>query len=153
MKLKFTRLTNERGGATVEFALLLPVWFILFFGMLDYGWYLTNLLVLENAVASGARAAVKVKYWLDEDDPDFRDPESVAIETVKASFWINSTLKEKYIETILMDEDSQEVMDFSDPVEYFQVKVTDYPYTPLTGYLPDNLIPKKIGAFAMTVFP
>lgn len=149
-----TRLIKEEtGGAAVEFAVLLPVWFMLFFGLLDYGWYLTNLMVLENAVATGARAGVKVKYWLDENDPDFKNPMTVAQQTVQASFWISKNLKRAQIQAVLLDDENQEVTDLSDPYAYLQVKIIGYPYEPLTGYLPENLIPQKIGAFAMTVFP
>ncbi len=89
MSLKrFSRFGKQSGGSAVEFALLLPIWLFFFFGLLDYGWYLTNLMVLENAVASGARAGVKVKYWLEESDPNFQDPREVATTAAENGFWL-----------------------------------------------------------------
>jgi Flp pilus assembly protein TadG len=155
MRPRFCSLKNEEGSSAVEFAVLLPVWLILFFGLLDYGWYLTNLIVLENAVASGARAGVKTQYWLDENDEDYKNPAEVAQKIVLSSFWLNKTLKANHISATFLDKEQQIIdMDTSEPsYTYFQVRVTDYAFEPLTGYLPEALIPQKIGAFAMTVFP
>jgi Flp pilus assembly protein TadG len=152
--LKFSRprFLNNRGGAAVEFAILVPVWLFLFFGMLDYAWYLTNLMVMENAVASGARAGVKVKYWLDAADDGYQDPKLIAANAVKNAFWLDDSLESSGIKVTLKDADNN-IPDPDEPYQFLEVKVVDYAYTPLTGYLPDNLIPHKISAVSLMAFP
>lgn len=49
-------LTDERGGAA-EFALILPVFLVLFFGIIDGGRYLWEINRAEKATQAGARAA------------------------------------------------------------------------------------------------
>jgi hypothetical protein len=49
---------NRRAAAAVEFALVAPVFFLLVFGMIEYGRMLMVQQVLTNASREGARAAV-----------------------------------------------------------------------------------------------
>src|SRR5262249_23270313 len=46
-----------RGGAAVEFALVLPLFMALVMGALDYGWFFFSSQVVTNAAREGARAA------------------------------------------------------------------------------------------------
>ena len=142
---------DNKGGAAVEFAILLPVWLMIFFAFLDYGWYLTNVMVLENAVWSGARAGVKVKYWLDPNDEEYLDPKAVARNMVRESFWLNR-LKDEDIFVAFKDS-NHEVVDEDENFDYLEVKVPEYRYGLLTGYLPDGMIPTKIAALSLTSFP
>ena len=144
-------LRDHKGVAALEFALLLPIWLIFFFAFLDYGWYLTNVMVLENAVSSGARAGVKVKYWLSPYDDDYLDPKEVARKVVRQSFWL-SRLKDQDIFVNLKNADHQ-VVDEDDNYDYLEVKVPDFRYGILTGYLPKGLIPDRIAALSLTSFP
>lgn len=50
--------TNEKGIATVEFALILPVLATLSFGIVDFGMLMTNQASLVNASRDGARAGI-----------------------------------------------------------------------------------------------
>jgi Flp pilus assembly protein TadG len=61
------RPSSERGGAVVEFAIVLPLFVALLFGTIDYAWYLYQKFTLASAVQSGIRAALAVK---ETDNPD-----------------------------------------------------------------------------------
>ncbi|HEY0973389.1 MAG TPA: TadE/TadG family type IV pilus assembly protein [Solimonas sp.] len=55
-----SRRGTRQGGATaVEFALVLPVFFLLFYGMLTYGFIFLMRLGLQHAAEDGARAALR----------------------------------------------------------------------------------------------
>ncbi|WP_322921109.1 TadE/TadG family type IV pilus assembly protein [Nocardioides renjunii] len=49
--------TNERGAAAVEFALVVPLLFVLVFGMIDFGWAINRYAVINNAAREGVRLA------------------------------------------------------------------------------------------------
>ncbi|WP_233852437.1 TadE/TadG family type IV pilus assembly protein [Paraburkholderia sp. HD33-4] len=46
--------TKQRGAATVELALVLPLLLALIFGIVQFGWLMNNYLVLTNAASLGA---------------------------------------------------------------------------------------------------
>ncbi len=50
------RRTRERGAAVVEFALVLPLFLALVFGIISYGWMLSYRQSISQAAAEGARA-------------------------------------------------------------------------------------------------
>lgn len=50
-------LRKEKGQATVEFALVLPLLILLIFGMMDFGWLFYNKIEVNNASREGARYA------------------------------------------------------------------------------------------------
>ena len=52
------RITDQKGVAIVEFALVLPVLVILVFGMIEFGLLLYNQQVITNASREGARAGI-----------------------------------------------------------------------------------------------
>lgn len=125
---------SQQGAAAVEFALILPIFLLLLFGMIEYGWILTNQIVLTHAVSEGARAAVKV-----EED----EAETFAKQSVCEAFWIQDMGEDAVITEIHEDENLKRI----------EVRVPGIIYTPLTGFLPSTLIPKKLGAKAVMVFP
>jgi hypothetical protein len=49
---------REGGGAAVEFAIVLPVFCAVLFGMVDYGWYFYQRTAVANAVRDGVRYGV-----------------------------------------------------------------------------------------------
>lgn len=49
---------REDGQAMVEFALILPIFFLILCGIIDFGWLFYNQLSLNNACREGARYAV-----------------------------------------------------------------------------------------------
>ena len=52
------RRRNRRGAAAVEFAVVAPVFFLLIFGMIEYGRLVMVQQVLTNAAREGARVGV-----------------------------------------------------------------------------------------------
>ena len=50
---------RERGQTLVELALMLPVFVMLFLGMIEFGWYIYNYSSLENAARRGSEQAIK----------------------------------------------------------------------------------------------
>jgi hypothetical protein len=54
------RPRRERGVAAVELALILPLFCLMLFGLIDYGYYFMVDLAATNAVREGARAATTV---------------------------------------------------------------------------------------------
>ena len=51
-------LRGSRGANAVEFALVAPLFFLLVFGMIDFGLIFSDWLVLTNGVREGARVGV-----------------------------------------------------------------------------------------------
>lgn len=49
---------KENGQATVEFALLLPILLAIIFGIIDFGWVLFNIAMVNNATRTCARHAI-----------------------------------------------------------------------------------------------
>ena len=45
---------RQSGAAVVEFALVLPVLFLVLFGAVQFGWLMNNYLMLTNAASVGA---------------------------------------------------------------------------------------------------
>ncbi|KAF1046396.1 TadE/TadG family type IV pilus assembly protein [Xylophilus sp.] len=60
---------QQAGAAAVEFALLFPAFFLLFYGIITYGLIFTAQQTLTLAAAEGARAAVRYQ----KDEPSRRD--------------------------------------------------------------------------------
>lgn len=126
---------DEKGAAAVEFALCLPLLILILCGILEYGWYLTNQIVLANAVSAGARAGIKAKEWEGE------DPLSFARSATRDAFWISNIPNI----TVSINEDAPRTI---------EVKVASLKYSPLTGYLPANMmIPQYVRAKAVMAFP
>ena len=134
---------GSKGSAAIEFAMLLPLVLYLFFGMLEYGWFLTNQIVLTSAVADGARSAVKAKEWEGE------DPAEIARAVVRNGFW-PFELEDDFIK-------AGEVEDGEEDLPYlprrFEVEVASIEFPALTGYLPESWVPQTLSARTVMVFP
>jgi Flp pilus assembly protein TadG len=52
------RKPNERGAAATEFALLLPVFLMILFGIIEFGMIMYGREVVTNAAREGARAGI-----------------------------------------------------------------------------------------------
>lgn len=52
------RKLNERGAAATEFALLLPVFLMILFGIIEFGMVMYGREVVTNAAREGARAGI-----------------------------------------------------------------------------------------------
>ena len=56
-----TAWRNHRGASAVEFALVLPILMLLFFGIVDFGLLIYDKQVITNATREGARAGIVSK--------------------------------------------------------------------------------------------
>lgn len=132
-------LFKNKGSAAVEFALCLYGLLLILFGIMEYGWYMTNQIVLSNAVAAGARAGIKAREW----EKEF--PKEFAKNVTKKAFWISVLPKEKIIASIREESSTKP--------RRLIVSVSGLEYSPLTGFLPSELIPEYVKAKAVMVFP
>jgi hypothetical protein len=57
---------REGGGAAVEFAIVLPVFCVVLFGIIDYGWFFYQGTAVANAVRDGVRYGVTRPLASDE---------------------------------------------------------------------------------------
>jgi hypothetical protein len=58
--LALARRRGERGGAAVEFAIVMPIFCAVLFGTIDYGWYFYQKFTVASAVRDGIRQGVTV---------------------------------------------------------------------------------------------
>ncbi len=63
-------LKNQRGGAAVEFAIVLPLLALILFGTIDFALLFYNKQILTNASREGARSAIIAKNWDVKDGND-----------------------------------------------------------------------------------
>jgi hypothetical protein len=59
-------MRRRRGSAAIEFALCLPIWFLVVFAIADFGWLFLRVAILDAAAEAGCRAGSLV-------DPGDRD--------------------------------------------------------------------------------
>ena len=59
---RMNRRHPERGASAVEFALVMPILFLLVFGIIDYGLLFFDSIGLRQGAREGARQAVVVRY-------------------------------------------------------------------------------------------
>jgi Flp pilus assembly protein TadG len=74
------RRCSDRGGAAVEFAFVLPVFLLVVFGVIEYGWYFHNTHVVTFAAHEGARAGTMANL-----DPNAPGAQAAAIISAKAA--------------------------------------------------------------------
>ncbi|QTA86740.1 TadE/TadG family type IV pilus assembly protein [Desulfonema magnum] len=133
---------DEQGTSALEFALVAPVLLLILFGIIEYGWYVTHWIVLNNAVSAGVRAGIKANEWEDE------DPETLALSAVKEACWIvQLNDRDIDIEIIPYEKDSPRRL---------KVTVASLKYKPVTGYLSvvsNAIIPQHLAAKAVMAFP
>jgi Flp pilus assembly protein TadG len=70
------RRNDQRGGAAVEFAIVLPIFCALMFGIIDYGWFFYQRFTVAAAIRDGLRTGVTVSQTSG-------DPAAVAIQRAK----------------------------------------------------------------------
>ena len=77
-----SKLRNEKGASAVEFALVLPIFLMLVFGIFQFGIAFNNWIAITHAAREGARLAAVGQY----DEQRVRDSApSVAIESISVS--------------------------------------------------------------------
>lgn len=58
MMFRLTKRNRQEGAALVEFALILPLFLLLVFGIMEAGWLFAQQVEIRNAAREGARLAV-----------------------------------------------------------------------------------------------
>ena len=135
---------RQEGGAAVEFALVLPILLLILFGILEYGWYFTQQIVLINAVHQGARASSRLMR-LDGESIDHYESRirSAAADTVAGNYWFDA----------IGSVDVEVALDSRGVPEAVAVKVGRQPFQPMTGYLPGALVPSRLAARSKMYLP
>jgi hypothetical protein len=63
------RRTRRTGQALVEFALVIPIFLLMLFGLIDMGRFVFMSSTLSQAAREGARLAAVEAYWMGSSDP------------------------------------------------------------------------------------
>ena len=129
----------------MEFALVAPLLLLILFATIEYGWYLAQCIVVNNAVTEGARAAVKAREW-ETESHGAENPDQFAREALQEALWTSKDPAGEYVETEIHPADE------SGP-RRIEVRVIDLPYRPLTGYLGKTMMPETLAAKAVMAFP
>jgi Flp pilus assembly protein TadG len=109
---------SERGAALVEFAVVIPLFLVLVFGIMEAGWLFSQLTETRNAAREGARLAVV----------DFGTATQVAIETCNRAVLSSSG-------ALVSISSSGTVSDpIGDPTASVSVHIENS-YSSLTGFL------------------
>ena len=151
------KAVGHTGASTVEFALILPLFFILIFGIMDFGWYFFVQHTLQFSTREGVRLAL-VGRQLDDGEggklsreesiiTTIKDKVSLAIDPAKLAIYIfpvDSNYDDPANwESYGGDEENPGSPDAGDPGHYMRVR-TKYSYdflTPMVGiYFPDGKI-------------
>jgi len=75
---------RDRGASAVEFALIMPLFFILLFGIVDFGWFFFNQHTIQYATREGVRLAL-VGGTLKNPDGSSMSREASIIKEIKDS--------------------------------------------------------------------
>ncbi|MGI6655707.1 MAG: TadE/TadG family type IV pilus assembly protein [Desulfobulbus sp.] len=148
--MKTVRLVDDqRGVAAMEFALVAPMLLLIVFAAIDYGWYLTQNVILNNAVTAAARAGIKAREWTSSfpgEEREEEDPEVFARTAFQDALWTFTNFPPERLEVRILDAEGERP-------RRIVVRATDVPYRPLSGYLGESLMPKVMAAKATMAFP
>jgi hypothetical protein len=140
------RWGTDRGSTTVEFAVVLPFFLLLTFGIIDFGWYFFVEHTLQYATREGMRLAVVGGRLKDKDNQDLSRLDSIYEKIRKeASLAVDPWSLTIIVYTIPIDgsEPDEVTTSAGDPGSYMRVK-TSYTYRFLTpvigGLFPDGMI-------------
>lgn len=75
-------MSGNKGASVVEFALLLPLFFLLVFGTIEFGWYFFVQNTIQSATRDGTRLALVGLQLKDKDNKDMSREDSI-IKTIK----------------------------------------------------------------------
>ncbi len=145
---RILRSLNESGATAVEFALVLPLFLLVIFGIFEYGWLMTQQILLNHAVSEGARAAVRMTDGAS--DQDLRD-EATAV--AKKAFRVMGTLTDDDIVVDILAENAPPYLPGYKVPRRVSVAVNAFSYKPLVGFLPDAAVPDTLAADVVFIIP
>lgn len=128
MMRRLSKRDGRRGAAAVEFALVLPLFVAVLFGVIEYGWVFYQTFSVAAAVRDGLRVGVTV--------PQSASPD------MKAQSAATASLNGLGITTATVTAQMQGVS----PSRTLSLSAT-MPYKPIIGFVP---VPAKI-SYAMTM--
>ena len=141
------RPLNESGATAVEFALVLSLFLVIFFGIFEYGWLMTQQILLGHAVSEGARAAVRMPDGASE-----AELIAAARSAAKDAFRPVGSLTDGDIDVKIKEEEDPSSLGCLVPRRVL-VAVPSFSYRPLVGFLPDAAVPDALAADVVFIFP
>ena len=124
---------NEKGIASIELVLVLPILLSILFGIIEYGWVMKTQIELNNAASEGVRAVVK-----EEDASDLEEIAETAVTEV-----IGNSAKVIACTKVTTNVNPSRA----------EVAISGWTYVPLTGFLPSVVLPSTLTAKAVMAFP
>ncbi len=82
LRMRRTML-NRKGAAAVEFAMVLPIFALLIFGIIEFGWYFFVQHTIQFATREGTRLALVGGQLKDQDTNNLLSREESIIKTIK----------------------------------------------------------------------
>jgi Flp pilus assembly protein TadG len=129
------RRNGQRGGAAVEFAIVLPLFCAVLFGIIDYGWFYYQRFTVAAAIRDGLRTGVTVSQSLTKPN----DYSTIAIARAENAMKAAGITPEKDMFTTST----------SDNYPKKALTLTaNYTFKPLVNFVP---LPKKAQSYAMTM--
>ena len=126
--------------------MVVPVLLLIVFATIEYGWYLTQNIVVNNAVSEGARAGVKARDW-QTSTHGVEDPLQFARTALKEALWIyDDSVISSHVEAHIIPADQE-------GPKRIEVMLKEMPYQPITGYLGSTMLPQTLAAKAVMTFP
>mgnify|MGYP002639395497 CR=1 FL=1 len=135
---------NQRGGAAVEFAIVLPLLALILFGTIDFALLFYNKQVITNASREGARAAIVADNWLQNSSGVPITSDITAFKIIVVAYCSNRLISLGGANDL--DPDLIGVVDY-DPVNYITVTVPyDYKHllSGITGFSNTRLTGKTV---------
>ena len=135
------KANNHKGTTVVEFALVLPLFLMLIFAIVDFGWYFFVQHTVQFATREGTRLAQVLSG-----DPETRIEAIITKIQENASLAINPDKLHIYIYPVDPSNPvDQEIQDAGDPGDYMRVRTT-YTYQSLTPMISPLFKDKTIKA-------
>ena len=143
------KAAESSGSSAVEFALVFPLFLILFFGIVEFSWYMTQKALLSYATNQGARVSSMASATL----TDAELQSLVAVEVLQ-SYYGALALDVFDIQVDILPATETSTPSGSGSVTLprrVRVIVFRLPYNPIAGFLSKDVIPASITAKAIGV--
>ena len=130
---------NQRGGAAVEFAIVLPLLALILFGTIDFALLFYNKQVITNASREGARAAVVAINWDDINTDGTPDtPKSILVDIMKDYCFdrlinLGGSVNNLIVDPTIVDNGDFITATVTYDYEHLFSGITKFNKTPLTG--------------------
>jgi Flp pilus assembly protein TadG len=134
---------NQRGQATLELAVVLPLLLALCMGIIEYGFVFWTKTTFESAVRDGARSAVVIQDWSTQETLRASDIKALVKSRTSVLPSTMTTGIENHITVTL-----QRATASPYNIESIQVAIHNQPYQSVVGFLPAGAVPDTLSATA-----